>query len=80
MPEYRIEFSIQRGDGDGDFAEIGFGSSGAWDAIDDALYALQSVVQNRQWETQAGMPDPRSVDEDPDDCPCSGVEEDEEGE
>jgi hypothetical protein len=33
--EYRIEFTIQRReDGDDDFEDIGFGSSGAWDTPD----------------------------------------------
>lgn len=62
MTEYRIEFSVQRRrDGEGDFSEIGFGSSGAWSGVDPALYAVQSQVQNRQWETESGMPDPREV-------------------
>jgi hypothetical protein len=52
MAEYRIEFSIQRRDeGAEDFEEIGFGSSGAWSDVDQAVYEVQSAVQNREWET-----------------------------
>ena len=61
--EYRIEYTIQRRrPGDEDFTDIGFGSSGGWADVDAALYAMSSDVDNRQWETKAGMPDPREVD------------------
>ena len=64
MSEYRIEYQIQRRKPGGeDFEEIGFGSSGAWGAVDTALYAVQSNVQNRQWETEKHMPDPTSIDD-----------------
>jgi len=57
--EFRISYVIERRmPGEGDFAEIGFGSSGAWGDIDGALYTVQSDIQNRQWETTDGMPDP----------------------
>jgi len=62
-PEYRIEFSIQRsvtGAWD-DFAEIGFGSSGGWSSLDQCAHMLSSAVQNGEWETAAGMPDPDSI-------------------
>jgi hypothetical protein len=63
MPDYRIEFTIQRREpGDEDFTEIGFGSSGGSDSVDGAAYAVESIVQNRLWETTPGMPDPDSVD------------------
>ena len=64
MPaEYQIDYTItRRDDGGEDFTEIGFGSSGAWERVDAALYAVESDVQNRQWETSPGMPDPASVD------------------
>lgn len=63
MNEYRIEYSIQRQtDHDDDFVEIGFGSSGTWDDVDSALYAATSDVQNRNWETEPGMPEPNEVD------------------
>ena len=59
MTEYRIEFQIQRATADGeDFEEIGFGSSGAWDTIDQAVYSLESSVCNGIWETEKGQPDP----------------------
>jgi hypothetical protein len=52
VAEYRIEFSIhRRDDGAEDFAEIGFGSSGAWSDVDQAAYEVGSAVQNREWET-----------------------------
>lgn len=59
--EYRIEYTIQRRT-DGDFEDIGFGSSGAWNGVDAALYAAQSSIQNRAWETEDDMPDPAEVD------------------
>lgn len=61
-PEYRIEFTIQRQQpGEDDFTDIGFGSSGGWNCIEAALYAVQSQVQNQQWETEEGMPDPEDI-------------------
>ena len=64
MTDYRIEFSIQRrADGEDDFAEVGFGSSGAEGTVDQAAYMVESVVQNRAWETNPGMPDPDSLKE-----------------
>jgi hypothetical protein len=59
--EYRIEYAIQRrpsGDRGAEFVDVGFGSSGSWDDVDVALYAVQSDVQNRMWETTDGMPEP----------------------
>jgi hypothetical protein len=59
MSEYRIEFSIQRRDEDAeDFAEIGFGSSGARSDVDQAAFDVESIVQNREWETSGDMPEP----------------------
>ena len=63
MTNYRIEFSIQhRKESDGNFTEIGFGSTSGSGDVDAALYEVQSVVQNRQWDTRPGMPDPATVD------------------
>jgi hypothetical protein len=60
--EYRIDFTItRRTDEDDDFVEIGFGSSGAWENINAASYAMESDIQNGMWETSEGMPDPESV-------------------
>lgn len=60
--EYRIDYTITRRQvGDEDFAEVGFGSSGAWENINAASYAMESDIQNRQWETSEGMPDPDSL-------------------
>lgn len=60
--EYRIEFSIQRmQDGDDDFTEIGFGSSGAWETLDQCTHMLDSGVMNYEWETTSGMPDPDEI-------------------
>lgn len=65
MSDYRIEYTILRADDDSDdFEEIGFGSSGTWSDVDAALYAIQSDVQNRSWETEGDMPDPSEVDTD----------------
>lgn len=63
MYEYRIEYQIMRSTGeDGDFEEIGFGSSGTWDHIADAEHWMGSGIENREWETTEGQPDPKSVD------------------
>lgn len=62
MAEYRIEYTIQRCELDDDgFAEIGFGSSGAWSNLDACLYAIQSDVTNGIWETEEGQPTPADV-------------------
>lgn len=64
LDEFRIEFTIQRrqdGADDDDFTEIGFGSSGAWSTVDQAGHMLLSAVQNREWETTEGMPEPTDV-------------------
>lgn len=60
--EYRIEFTItRRQPGDDDFSEIGFGSSGAWASLDQCTHMLSSAVQNGEWETDPGHPDPAGV-------------------
>jgi hypothetical protein len=60
--EYRIEYTItRRQPGEDDFAEIGFGSSGAWSNLEACLYAVESDVGNGQWETEPGHPDTESV-------------------
>jgi hypothetical protein len=62
--EYRIDYTISyQGPDDEEFREIGFGSSGEAVTVNAASYAVESDIQNRQWETSAGMPDPRAVDE-----------------
>jgi hypothetical protein len=60
--DYRIDFTItRRRDGEDDFTEIGFGSSGAWSDPAQAAEMLAADVEHFQWETRAGMPDPGSV-------------------
>ena len=62
MTDYRIEFAIQRREpGDDDFTEIGFGGAGGG-SIDGAAYAVETILQRRDWETANGMPDPGTVD------------------
>jgi len=59
---YRIDYTITRCvDGSDDEAEIGFGSSGEWNHVGAALYAIESDIQNRMWETTTGMPDPEDA-------------------
>lgn len=59
---YRIEYTIQRKlPGEEEFTDVGFGSSGASSDIDGAEYAMGSYIQNRQWETEPGMPDPKEL-------------------
>lgn len=52
MAEYDIQFTILRDD-----QEIGFGAC-LGSTIDEALYAVSTVIQRREWETTPGMPDP----------------------
>lgn len=60
--EYRVDFTItRRTDKDDDFIEIGFGGSGASDTINGAAYEAESIIQNRIWETSAGMPEPEDA-------------------
>lgn len=62
MTEYRIEFSIQRQrDGEDDFTEIGFGSSGSWGDPAMCAHMIESAVTHQEWETSPGMPDPESI-------------------
>lgn len=63
MGSFRIEYVIQRAPSwEGEYEEVGFGSSGGWNTIDAALYAVQSDIQNRQWETEPGMPSPEEAE------------------
>jgi hypothetical protein len=60
--EYRVEYQIQRKrDEDDDFVEIGFGSSGGWDSVEQAGYIAETAIQRGEWETEPGMPDPAEV-------------------
>lgn len=62
MSEYRIEYTItRRDDGEDDFMEVGFGSSIAWNSVNQAAYEVESAIQNREWETSPGMPEPDSL-------------------
>lgn len=60
--DYLIEFTIKRQrPGEDDFTEIGFGSSGAWGDIDMCGHMILSGLQNGEWETEPGQPDPHEV-------------------
>ncbi len=61
--EYRIEYQIQKAVDGGEFEEIGFGSSGGWSTVDQAMHMASSAVQNREWETEPGHPEPEEVDQ-----------------
>ena len=62
--QFRVEFTLMRKRaGEDDYTEIGFGSSGGSGTVDHAMHLAQSAVQNREWETTDGQPDPRSVDD-----------------
>lgn len=62
MPDYRIDYTItRRRDGDEDFTEIGFGSSGAWSDPAQAIEMAAADVQNYGWETSGDMPDPQEI-------------------
>lgn len=59
VASYRIEFSVQRQSRDGDdFEEIGFGSSLSHCDLRQCSLDVDAAIQNRAWETTAGMPDP----------------------
>lgn len=59
MSEYRVEFVVtRRAEGEDDFTEVGFGSSGAWSSIDQASHMAATAIECREWETTPGMPDP----------------------
>lgn len=61
--EFRIEYVVQRRlPGDEDFDDVGFGSSGAWASVDEAVRMVASDVQNRTWEAEPGMPNPDTVE------------------
>jgi len=62
MSEFRIEYTIQRSEDGAEFAEIGFGASGTWDTLAAASCAVESDIQNHQWETSGDMPDPSDVE------------------
>ncbi len=62
MSEFRIEYTItRRRDGNPDFVEVGFGSSGAWGDLNQCAHIVSSAIQNRDWETEPGHPDPADV-------------------
>lgn len=62
MAKYRIDFSIQRrDDGDDDFVEIGFGSSGGCYGVDHAAAMVEAAIVHREWETREGMPAPEDA-------------------
>lgn len=53
---YRIEYTIYRDD-----EEIGFGSSSTWSSPQQAAHIVSSDIDNYQWETEAGHPDPQDI-------------------
>lgn len=56
VAEFDIQFTILR-----DGEEIGFGAC-LGSTFDQAAYAVGSVLDCREWETDASMPDPKEVD------------------
>lgn len=54
---FDINFTILRNG-----VEIGFGAAIAARSVDAAAYEVESIVQNRIWETSGDMPDPDEVD------------------
>jgi hypothetical protein len=57
VPRFRIDFTIYRDD-----EEVGYGASTPEGSVVDALYALESVIQNRLWETTPDMPEPYDLE------------------
>lgn len=56
MKKFRITYSVQEIDEDGEPIEIGFGSSNDEESIDDALFNIHSTIQNEAWETPTEKP------------------------
>lgn len=50
MPDHRITYTIWEKDGDEDLREVGFGASGDWETLEEALYEVESQIQNECWE------------------------------
>lgn len=62
MDEYRIDYTVhRRRDGEEDFTEIGFGTSGDWFTPAGAAHMVESAVQRYDWESEPGMPEPEDV-------------------
>ncbi len=62
--DFRITFSIERRlPGEDDFTEVGFGTSGTSSTVDHAAHLLNSALQNGEWETSPGMPEPSEVED-----------------
>lgn len=62
MAEYRIDFTLTRRlPGEPDFTEIGFGSSGSEETIDQAAHMMSAALTHGEWETSDDMPSPESV-------------------
>lgn len=62
---YRIDYSIKRQrEGDDDFTEIGFGSSGGWHTIAGASHWTASALETYDWETEPGQPEPEEIKRD----------------
>lgn len=60
--DYEIVYTLhRRRPGEEDLVEIGFGSSGTWSTPDECAHMMLSAVQNYDWETEAGMPDPDEI-------------------
>lgn len=60
--EYRVEYKLtRRQPGEEDFAEIGFGSSGAWHSVQFAAHIVHSDIENGTWETEPGQPAPENI-------------------
>lgn len=65
MSEYRIEYAIQRRlDGEEDFTEVGFGSSGEWDTVAQANHMMGSAIDRQEWEHTVDQPHPSEVEVD----------------
>lgn len=61
-PKFRIQYTLSRSTDGETFTEVGFGASSDSSTIADAIYAVQSDIQNQNWETTAGMPEPSTLE------------------
>ncbi|PBA23822.1 hypothetical protein CKJ66_26740 [Mycobacterium avium] len=55
--QYRVEYTITESeDGFETENEVGFGSSGTWDSIEQCGHIVLSDLQNETWETEGPTP------------------------
>lgn len=60
--DYEIVYQLRRRrPGEEDYSEIGFGATAGWDSPEQCADMVLADVQNYQWETEDGQPDPDTI-------------------